>query len=177
MKRKLFFFLEKLQISKNERMAVSILSVLVIVTGTISLVWSPKPVYSESEYEKLEEIFEEKSRILEQERDMILARYEPLDKEIEGAEPAETAVFEWVPDDTTRPPADQEEPEPAGTLVNINSATQAELLELPGIGPAYSKRIVEWRNKNGSFTSVDQLLEIKGIGEKRLASIKPLITL
>jgi comEA protein len=177
MKRKLFFFLEKLQISKSERIAVSVLSLMVIITGAITLAWSPKPEYSESEYEKLEQIFKEKSRELEQERDMIMARYEPLDIEIDGAKPVEPDEFDRASSDTIRPPADQEKSKPAGSLININSATAEELLELPGIGPAYSKRIIDWRNKNGRFSSVDQLLEIKGIGEKRLASIKPLITL
>lgn len=177
MKRKLFFFLEKLQISKSERIAVSVLSLMVIILGTITLAWSPKPEYSESEYEKLEQIFKEKSRVLEQEREVIMARYEPLEKEIDDDKPVEPSEFDRMLTDTIRPPANQEESQQAGSLININSATQAELLELPGIGPAYSKRIIDWRNQNGRFSSVDQLLEIKGIGEKRLASIKPLITL
>jgi competence ComEA-like helix-hairpin-helix protein len=62
-------------------------------------------------------------------------------------------------------------------LININTASAEKLQELPGIGPAYSTRIVEWRNKNGHFVSKNQLLEIKGIGEKRLEAIVPLITL
>ena len=62
-------------------------------------------------------------------------------------------------------------------MININTATREQLQILPGIGPAYSGRIIEWREENGTFTTKDQLLEIKGIGEKRLEKIKPLITL
>ena len=175
MKRKLFFFLEKLQISKSERISVSVLMVIVICTGSLTLFWSPGPHYSEEEYARLENIFEEKSRELRQDREVILARYEPLKDESEIVKMDEQP--EMVLTDTIPPPAKESETNRSGNLVNINSASASQLQELPGIGPAYSKRIVEWRNENGRFTSVEQLLEIKGIGEKRLAGIRPLITL
>lgn len=177
MKRKLFFFIEKLQISKNERIAVSILSVMVLITGTVTLVWEPGPAYSEYEYERLERIFEEKSRQIKQENDLILTRYEPLEQGAANMEQVEPDESQWAASDTVQPPAGQTGSISEKGLININSATREELLALPGIGPAYSKRIVEWRNEHGRFTSVNQLLEIKGIGEKRLANIKPLITL
>ena len=175
MKRKLFFFLEKLQISKSERISVSVLMVLLFCTGSLTLLWSPDPQYSEDEYAKLENVFEEKSREMKQDREVILARYEPLENESEVVKMDRQP--EMVLTDTIPPPANETETRSGGNLVNINSASASELQELPGIGPAYSNRIVEWRNENGRFTSIDQLLEIKGIGEKRLASIKPLITL
>ena len=74
----------------------------------------------------------------------------------------------------------EESPEAAAgtsTLININTATAEELQQLPGIGPAYAGRILEWRVQNGRFTSIDQLIEIRGIGEKRLENIRPLVTL
>ena len=175
MKRKLFFFLEKLQISKNERIAVSMLMVMVICTGSVALFWSPGPEYSEAEYAKLEKLFEEKSRELTQEREVILARYEPLEAGIQ--ENSTEGQTELVLKDTIPPPENETEIRAGKNLININLATESKLQELPGIGPAYSKRIIEWRKQNGKFTSTEQLLEIKGIGEKRLANIKPLITL
>ncbi len=62
-------------------------------------------------------------------------------------------------------------------LVNLNTATKEELQTLPGVGPAVAQRIVEYRTKCGPFKSVDELLEIKGIGPKKLEKIKPLVTL
>lgn len=59
----------------------------------------------------------------------------------------------------------------AGRL-DLNRATAAELDELKGIGPSKAKAIVEDREKNGHFASVDDLLRVKGIGEKLLAGIK-----
>ena len=175
MKRKLFFFLEKLQISKNERIAVTVLTVMVICTGSVALFWSPGPEYSEAEYAKLEKLFEEKSRELTQEREVILARYEPLESDIQ--ENSTTVQTELALKDTIPPPENETEMRVGKNLIDINLATESKLQELPGIGPAYSKRIIEWRKQNGKFTSTEQLLEIKGIGEKRLANIKPLITL
>lgn len=56
--------------------------------------------------------------------------------------------------------------------ININSADQALLELLPGIGPAYSQRIVSYREENGSFTDVDQLRNINGIGPKTMEKLR-----
>lgn len=60
--------------------------------------------------------------------------------------------------------------------VNINTASEAELDTLPGIGPATAKAIIEHRNQHGDFKTVDELLLVRGIGEKKLANLKPLCT-
>lgn len=60
--------------------------------------------------------------------------------------------------------------------VNINEAKQEELEELPGIGPSIAKKIIEYREQNGKFTSIDELQEVKGIGEAKLENIKEYIT-
>ena len=60
-------------------------------------------------------------------------------------------------------------------IVHLNSATEADLIQLPGIGPALAKRIVEHRRQIGGFKSVEQLLEVKGIGEKKLEQIRPYV--
>jgi competence protein ComEA len=65
----------------------------------------------------------------------------------------------------------------SGPMVNVNTAAQAELEELPGIGPVTATSILQWRADNGPFTSVDELLEVSGIGEATLAEIAPFVTL
>jgi comEA protein len=60
---------------------------------------------------------------------------------------------------------------PAGK-VNLNTATVSQLEELPGIGPSLAARIVDHRQKNGAFKSVDELMAVKGIGEKNFAKIQ-----
>ena len=60
--------------------------------------------------------------------------------------------------------------------VNINAATADQLQALPGIGPSYAQRIVEYREKNGPFKKVEDLLNVTGIGEKTFEKIKDRIT-
>jgi competence protein ComEA len=64
----------------------------------------------------------------------------------------------------------------AGSPVDLNAADAAALETLPGVGPATSAAILEWREQNGSFRSVDDLLGVSGIGEKTLEKLAPLVT-
>lgn len=57
-------------------------------------------------------------------------------------------------------------------LVDLNTATLEQLDGLPGVGPVLAQRILDWRTTNGRFTNVDQLAEVAGIGERKLADIR-----
>jgi competence protein ComEA len=61
--------------------------------------------------------------------------------------------------------------------VNLNTATANDLQTLPGIGRATAARILEYRQKNGGFRKIEDLMNVKGIGEKSFLKLKPLITL
>lgn len=60
-------------------------------------------------------------------------------------------------------------------VVDINTADASALEELPRVGPAIAQRIIEWRDANGRFTAVEDLLAVPGIGEKMLESLRPLV--
>jgi competence protein ComEA len=64
----------------------------------------------------------------------------------------------------------------ATTLVNVNTATAEELETLPGIGEVLAATIVQYREEHGPFTSVDQLVDVSGIGEVTLEEIRDLVT-
>jgi competence protein ComEA len=66
---------------------------------------------------------------------------------------------------------------PVATLVNINTADQVALESLPDVGPVTAQSILAWRSEHGAFTSVDQLLDVDGIGEATLAKLAPFVTL
>lgn len=67
-------------------------------------------------------------------------------------------------------------PSNAAGLLNLNAATAEQLDELKGIGPSKAKAIVSYREQNGPFRSVEDLLNVKGIGEKLLAGIRADVT-
>ena len=95
---------------------------------------------------------------------LVLAVGEPMPAPLPGSPPATTGTG------APRQPAADAGP------VNLNTATLADLDTLPGVGPVLAQRILDWRETNGWFTSVDELREITGVGEKRLADLRGKVT-
>jgi competence protein ComEA len=78
----------------------------------------------------------------------------------------------WAQDKPARPKAAPV----VSTPVNLNTASAADLEALPGVGAATAKLIIEHREKNGGFKKVEELMNIKGIGEKSFLKLKPMVT-
>jgi competence protein ComEA len=64
----------------------------------------------------------------------------------------------------------------APAAIDLNTATAAQFDALPGVGAAMAQRIVDYRQKNGSFKKVEDLMNVRGIGEKNFLKLKPYIT-
>ena len=63
----------------------------------------------------------------------------------------------------------------SSSLININSATQSKLDSLPGIGPSTASKIIDYRNKNGDFKNIEDLMNVSGIGEAKFNNIRDYI--
>jgi competence protein ComEA len=61
----------------------------------------------------------------------------------------------------------------SNVVVNINTASAAEFTALPGIGEKTAARIIEYRQKNGPFKKIEELMNVRGIGEKNFLKLKP----
>ena len=65
----------------------------------------------------------------------------------------------------------------AAPVINLNSATAAQIATLPGIGPKTADLIVQYREKNGNFKKVEEIMNVRGIGEKTFLKLKSRITI
>lgn len=100
-------------------------------------------------------------------------RTDSVQERAEEASDRNSAVTADTEADGSAEAADASEGE---SRVNINTATKEELMTIDGIGEIYSERIIELRERVGGFTSVEQLLEVEGISQKKLDRIRNYIT-
>jgi len=83
---------------------------------------------------------------------------------------------ESEPASDTRESQASDRPAVAGGLIDVNRASATELELLPGIGPTLSQRIVDYREANGPFRTIEALDDVKGIGSKTLEKLRPMVT-
>lgn len=72
--------------------------------------------------------------------------------------------------------APSEAPRMQSELIDLNSATAMELDTLPGVGPRTAERILEYRREHGGFERIEDLMDVRGIGERTFLRLKPLVT-
>ena len=93
---------------------------------------------------------------------------QPSDRVEQGVEPGEN--------DQTQPSEVIGAPRGGDGRININTASRGELMDLPGIGPSLAERIIDHRNQNGSFSNIEDIMNVSGIAEGRFSRIKDMIT-
>lgn len=82
-----------------------------------------------------------------------------------------------APDPPLSDPSLSEPSSSEGGLVSLNGASAADLETLPGIGPTLAQRIIDWRDTNGQFSSIEELMEVSGIGPATFAELRDRVTL
>lgn len=97
-----------------------------------------------------------------------------------GEEPSVSSSTSSEDDNSLVLPGAEQTPEPAENgnteLININTASLEELDSLPGIGPTIAQRIIDYRDENGPFQTIEDILNVSGIGPSTFDNIKDLIT-
>ena len=93
-----------------------------------------------------------------------------------GVELSVPAAMQTLPPKVTVPTETAPETQAVTFPIDINTADAEQLTALPGIGDVLAKRIIAYREENGSFSSVQGLMNVEGIGEKRMEDILELIT-
>lgn len=156
-KRDFFFWIERLQITQKERVVISALLVIIVLMVALTTFVKQKYEQRAENYEAIRQKFERKSALIEAKRSGELKKYS-AQEELPGIKEQPEVVKET-------------------TVVNINTADIIELQKLKGIGQIYAQRIVDYREENGEFKTSEELLNVKGIGKKRLEDIKAFITL
>ncbi len=187
--------LRVLRISIGIAIAVSIIGYYIDVSQTSTIVIQGIPEISS------EETVDSETESLQTSATSAVTQTEPVTEYVQDAltkDQPETSVADFVPPETTtalpeaekpvttisiteakaqRNEASVAEPEISESgFININTASAAELMELDGIGEVKAAAIVEYRQENGKFGSVDDLLNVKGIGEKTLEKNRDRIT-
>lgn len=183
--RTLFFLIDRFKIPQSERRVLSVLFLATLLIWIARLFIQHPQLIDPSMYEEEQAVFRKAFEWSYQQHQEILSRYGIQEESLDNSQ--WTRVL--TPTDTSASPRANSSVQPNPSyfdtstrvissdriLVNINTANTEQLMTLPGIGPSYAERIIAWRNKNGSFTSIEQLLEIQGIGLQRLDKLRPFL--
>jgi comEA protein len=164
---------EKKENSFQEKAKIIILAVAVVAVlgGTFALFWQ---VNEQNRGSKSNTTNDQTSK----EIDDLNKKIDDLNttlNEVKNASPEETVVSQKVT--TSGGTVAGASTQAVGGKVNLNSASLSALDTLPGIGAAYAQRIIDYRTANGGFKSIDEIKNIKGIGDKTFEKLKDQITI
>lgn len=171
--RHIFFLIDKLRVSRAERITVATLMFLAAVLLSAGSIFRPAPVYTAEYYAQSDSIFLSYQLQKKQFEREMMARYQPSSAS-DNTFPAVTlvsAVGSQAAAPSRTPATASRARLPAPASIEINQSSVTDFARLPGVGPKTAALIVEYRNKHGPFTDLSQIRNVKGIGPKKWQQI------
>jgi len=178
LKNNIYFLLDRLNITKAERLAMVTLTTLIVLVSTGAAVLKPDNPFPDEHYAYADSLFRALSDLKASEHAELMARYEPP-----AINNTETPAALTASTQTASPSQPRTAPKtgsaklPAPGSIAINKADATELARLPGIGPKTAEVIVEYRNEHGPFQDLSHIMRVKGIGPKKWEQIRPYLRL
>ena len=160
---------QKVAITRHETYALLILFGLIMLGSAVQVIQKNRPPFDLAIYAETDSLFEAATAEMRRKADSLLSQ-----------DSLQSILHKTPSADTIRSSSTELSTIGsillAGEKININLASQAELETLPRIGPAMAQRIIDYRTEHGSFRTVDELLEVKGIGPKTLQRLSDRVT-
>lgn len=189
-----YFIIDKLNITKAERIAMVTITTLIVLISTGAAMLSPDIPFPEEHYAYADSLFRALSEQKSIEHAELMARYEPPLVEsasgntaIAGALPSGAQAEVSAMSASSVPGASNTGKKaaaskgsakaPAPESIVLNTSDAATLARLPGVGPKTAEAIVAYRNENGPFQDLSHIMRVKGIGSKKWEQIRPYLRL
>lgn len=185
-----YFILDKLNITKSERLAMVTITTLIVLVTTGAAMLRPDIPFPDEHYAYADSLFRALAEQRSYEQAELMARYDPPsagNTATDGALSSGTlamasaersATSSGTSNSTTRAKASKGSAKlPAPESIVLNTADAAALARLPGVGPKTAEVIVAYRNEHGPFQDLSHIMRVKGIGPKKWEQIRPYLRL
>lgn len=176
-KRSLYFFIDRLHITRAERVTMLLLITLVSILALLRPLLKPAHPFEAAYYRKADSLFALYSAAREQEQKEILQRYHGV---MEYNKTPNDTLYQAAIDavkNARKSPSGKVAQRPVPQSIALNSASATELAQLPGVGPKTAQAIIAYREAHGSFADISELTKVKGIGPKKWEQIRPYLRL